>query len=734
MKRKIFALLSCSVLAFSGFGQEVIPCATDEALESLHKQFPAMKAEYELNQLLKNSQVQPASNDGSKKADTRIIPVVFHILHEYTGENIPDSDIYSLMEELNEDYSASNSGLSAIIPMFDTIVADMDIEFRLAAIDPFGNCTNGIEHIYSHETNYGENVSKINQWDRSHYMNIWVVHIPNSGGPVAGTLLGYATFPAGTDGSGFWTDGIILRDYTTANTETLTHEAGHYLGLPHPFQGADVGVLGECGDDGILDTPPTQGSFSNCNLNLITCDTSMVGLDTLANVQNWMDYSSCAAMFTKGQKSVTTNTLNGISGQRNVLWADTTLIETGVINMTMPQTALTVPLCAPIADFNSFDKTVCVGSNVDFTDASYNAVIDTWAWTFQDGVPSISTDMNPTVTFTTEGWKQVTLTVTNATGSDMKDETKYIYVSPDWPENYGPTVFNMENESTWGNGTGFFVVQNPEDNHGEFKVVEGAGYNGTKAFKLNTYKDITMADPFTADAFYNNRLGGSVDALITPSMDLRTTSGVTVLFKYSYATNATVTSDITEELRVYTSNNCGETWTPKPITIDGSLVGSTIKEDDLVTAGYASNSDFVPSTNSMWKEGSFTYNTSASDRMFRIKFEFTASDLSSNLYIDDINVFGTLGVQDQPIIDLQLVVFPNPSNGEAITVNYVAQDEPTEFILRNTQGKIITQQVISGTNTQVSQQLDNTENLPAACYFLEVKTGDYSTIQKVVVI
>ena len=51
------------------------------------------------------------------------------------------------------------------------------------------------------------------------------------------------------------------------NTETLTHEAGHYFGLAHPFSGVSVaGAAGECGDDGIVDTPPTQGSFSVCNL------------------------------------------------------------------------------------------------------------------------------------------------------------------------------------------------------------------------------------------------------------------------------------------------------------------------------------------------------------------------------------------------------------------------------------------------------------------------------------
>jgi len=734
MKRTIFSLLTFSILAFSGISQQEIPCGTEEALKALHTKFPQLKAEYEQNQTIHTGPIATVAEAEAKKATKYIVPVVFHILHMYGSENISDATIYSLMEELNEDYSASNAGLSNIIPMFDSIVADMEIEFRLAAIDPFGNCTNGIEHIQTHETFIGETVSKINQWDRSHYLNIWVVNEPNSGGPTQGTLLGYATFPGGTDGSGFWTDGIVLRDYTTVNTETLTHEAGHYFGLAHPFSGVSVaGAAGECGDDGIVDTPPTQGSFSVCNLDLATCDTSLVGLDTLANVQNWMDYSNCAAMFTEDQKALTHNTLEGISGQRNILWQDTTLVETGVMNATMPQTALTVPLCSPVADFNSPDRTVCTGSPVSFKDASWNAVIESRAWEFEGGTPATSTSSNPNVTWDTPGWKRVKLTVTNAAGSDTRDEVNYIYVSPDWPENVGPTTFNMETVNTWGNGTGFFIVENPEDNHGKFSVVNGYGYNGSKAFKLNTYKDISNADNFTEDWFYNFRLGGSIDNLIMPSIDLRNTAAVTVTFKFAYATNATVTADITEKLRVYTSRNCGESWTPKVVSVEGFNASSTITGESLVTAGYASNADFAPTTNTMWREASFSYSPTAQDRLTRIKFEFTASDLSSNLYIDDIIVSGILGVADQAIIDLNLVVFPNPTNGEAINVTYTAQNEPTHFILRDTQGKVVAQELIETTNTTVSKALDNTANLSAGCYFLEVKSGDHSTTQKVVV-
>jgi len=673
-------------------------------------------------------------NNEGKKVTSYVIPVVFHILHMYGAENISDQNVYNLMSDLNEDYSATNPDISAVIPLFDTIIGDSEIQFKLAALDPFGNCTNGIEHVYTHETFKGETVSKINQWDRSHYMNIWVVNQPNSGGTIVGILLGYATFPSGTDGSGFWTDGIVLRDWTvTSNDRTLTHEVGHYLGLPHPFNGSEAGD-GNCGDDGIADTPSADGSFSTCDLTKAVCPTSA---PIIENVQNFMDYSSCAVMFTEGQVVVAKNTLEGIAGQRSVLHQDTTLIDTGVKDLLLPQdptNPLTVPLCTPVADFYSPDKTVCMLSTVSFSDESWNAIVDSRSWTFQDATPSTSTSSNPSVVFDSPGWKKVTLTATNAAGSDTKEDVNYIFVSPDWPGNYGPTSYDMESTSTYATGTDFFVIQNPEDNYGEFGVVSNYGYNGSKAFKLQTYKDVSNADAYTKDWFYNFRLGGSVDNLITPSMDLRNTSGITVTFKYAYATNATLTADITEELKVYSTRNCGETWSPRILSIDGSSVGSAITGDDIVTAGYASNADFNPTTNTMWKEASFTYTSTSQDRLTRFKFEFTASDVASNLFIDDINVTGLLGVNSAEISDLELMVYPNPTNGEAINVSFYAQDEATEFILRDVQGKVITHEVIEVTNAKVTQALSNTENLPSACYFLEVKTGDYTTTKKVVVL
>lgn len=720
MKRILLSFLSIAVIASSSMAQVVDPCGTNSAHENYLKNYPELAKESESLENIFASKPYPTAENYAKKVAPYKIPVVVHVLHMYGNENVSDSYVYAQIDQLNQDFTASNADLSQVVPAFDTLIGDAQIEFVLAAKDPFGNCTNGIEHIYTHETRSGDgsdglSAHKVGQWDRSHYFNIWMMETLEGG---AG-LLGYGTFPSMVTGTQFWRDGVAVRHDNSAAERTLTHEVGHWLGLCHTFGCAGTSGDGICqGDDNCDDTPSTDGSWG-CNLTEDGCNPG-----TVENVQNFMDYSSCLRNFTPDQVAIMTNSMEDeATAQRKTLSNDTTWQETGIKDLILPQVPsndinnLTVPLCVPVADFYSPDRTVCQGSFALFEDHSWNAVVGSRLWEFEGGTPATSTSPNVNVSWDTYGWKKVKLTVTNEAGSDTREEQQYIYVSPQWADNTGPASYNMNND------THLFIVENAEDNHGKFQVVNSGGSQGN-AFKLGNYKDVSQADYATEDWFYNYRLGGSIDGLITPSFDLRNTSGVTVTFKYAYATNAIDPADITEKLKCYTSSNCGESW----------LTSKTIQTTALVTAGYAGGSDYTPSNDVQWVEESFNVVTGSGSNRMRFKFEFEASDLSSNLWIDDISINGVLSLSDDVIANMDLEVYPNPTNGQAINVTYAAQNEPTEFILRDVQGKIIAQQVINTTNAQVTQALDNTENLASSYYFLEVKTGGSSITKKVVVL
>lgn len=101
----------------------------------------------------------------------------------------------------------------------------------------------------------------------------------------------------------------------------------------------------------------------------------------------------------------------------------------------------TVASVGPTASFTSNTATVCAGQSVNFTDQS-SPNITSWSWTFPGGTPSTSTQQNPTVTYNTPGAYNVSLTVTNANGSNTVTMNNYITV------NALPTVTASASPST----------------------------------------------------------------------------------------------------------------------------------------------------------------------------------------------------------------------------------------------------------------------------------------------
>ena len=81
---------------------------------------------------------------------------------------------------------------------------------------------------------------------------------------------------------------------------------------------------------------------------------------------------------------------------------------------------------APMAAFTADTTSGCAPFTVQFTDESANAT--SWAWQFDGGTPSTSTDQNPSVVYDTPGTYPVSLTSSNGVGMDNVTVNSYIVV------------------------------------------------------------------------------------------------------------------------------------------------------------------------------------------------------------------------------------------------------------------------------------------------------------------
>lgn len=87
--------------------------------------------------------------------------------------------------------------------------------------------------------------------------------------------------------------------------------------------------------------------------------------------------------------------------------------------------ALVAPL---VADFEASTVVIPEGGTVDFTDLT-TGTPNTWSWQFEGGVPSVSTEQNPSaITYDVAGIYAVTLTAGDGTNEDTELKTTFIIV------------------------------------------------------------------------------------------------------------------------------------------------------------------------------------------------------------------------------------------------------------------------------------------------------------------
>ena len=708
-------------------------CGSMEHRDELNSERPEVAKEIERKFNAFNKLQQENEASGVKNSDHYVIPVVFHIIHKGGNENISFAQIEDQMRSLNEDFAYLNEDSELTPDAFKAYAGDAKIEFRLAQLDPEGNCTQGVTRTFSQLTSTANNnVKELIQWDPYKYFNVWVVKEIDKETSY-GTILGYAQFP-----DELWsnaaTDGVILRDdycgsIGTASSQvgrTLTHEAGHWLNLRHIWGDAT------CGTDHVNDTPAAEEPNFGICLNDYPYRISVIGGDTInsgctpdATTQiisqlngemfmNYMDYSddNCMNMFSLLQGD---RMRSAIDEFRSVLVSETNLIATGTNDDYISS------VCTPTPEFTADYIYGCPGDAYSFFNETYNVdysldSVVTYEWTFEGGTPATSTEENPEdIIFLEAGFFPITLSSTNTAGERSLLKEAYITVTDDEANMSFPYIQNFESTEfpTFPTESWNWLVSSQIDPTWN-RTTEAASptITGIDGGVNNAALRIRSAS-FTRE--------GDRHTLITPTIDLsNATAPINAYYDIAYAQKNMGTND---NLRVYISDDCGRTWVSKKNYDTESLItndGSTIFLP------------FVP-TEDEWERFQVSLSTLAGEKNVQIKFELIGEN-GNWLYMDNFIVSNSNEVSLSETIFGDLAIYPNPSQGD-VTIEFELYKKATvKIALSNVYGATLATEVLNLDATKNSVQLNSLyPNLKAGVYFIQLEQNGTTMTKKVVI-
>ncbi|MBL7816169.1 MAG: zinc-dependent metalloprotease [Saprospiraceae bacterium] len=250
------------------------------------------------------------------------IPVWFHLVAKADGTGrVSMMKVLDMLCEWNRLYSVNG----------------VEMQFYIKGVNNINNST-----LYDAPRSYeGENLLKSQK--KADGINVFMVNNANDSAVPDGTILGY--YLNSVSGVPYDADWLVIinAQVSTAGAVTIAHEAGHYFGLPHTFQGweacpfqptsakpcapttidcfdgvvynvenaARTGSSANCATagDGFCDTPPDYNlgyGATSCTYIGLACDPKGIKIDP--DEKNMMGYfTNCATTLSTMQKAAMTN-------------------------------------------------------------------------------------------------------------------------------------------------------------------------------------------------------------------------------------------------------------------------------------------------------------------------------------------------------------------------------------------------------------------------------------------
>lgn len=636
MKTRLAALFLC-VNAYV-FGQQGFNCTSHELYTREARNNPDFLRNQE--QLEIETQQFIASKSQASSA-TYIIPVVFHVIYTTNAGNISSAQIQNQIQILNSEFKRLQNDTALTPAPFKSLAAPFDVEFRLATIDPNGNCTNGINRVYSTLANCSyaqDDVKGLSYWPSHKYLNIWIVQSMHYSNSMSCNGGGYATFPGGAANlDGINIRGDLISNIGTAATNSqwgnfkgryLIHELGHWFNLRHIWGDAP------CGDDLVSDTPTALNDNSGCPTFPHNPNSSCAGSNANGEMYtDYMDYTNgpCLNMFTAGQVARMTACINSNVSGRSNLWSSANLIATGTNDpYTYPVACLAEP-----EFLASGPVIICEGDSVKFTDNSYGGISGSRAWLFTGANPGASSDSIVYATYPTTGAFPVSLSKTYQSLTKTKTVANKVNVlgSTVNPNYYMPMYDSFEDQNLFNAD---WIVIDKDNDANSWEFFNSTYFTGSNCVGISNF----------------GKSAPLVDELISPAYDMTYIQSGMLRFRLHFSVPA---SSAIDKLMIYVTNNCGKSW---------NLIYNKESTTGLITFTTNTPSSYIPSPASdEWRLETAGVPNIYGGGIVRFRFVFISGG-GNNIFLDDFEVDGitTLGLQKHNAFE-NIRMFPNPTSG-----------------------------------------------------------------------
>ena len=716
MKLKLFGIIYLTCISFLANAQTIRSCAAMHVLDKQLAENPGLRDildsnEQNYRQYADRRNAERTSSETPSATVT--IPVVVHVLYTQSVENISDAQIASQITALNRDYSAGNSDISTVPSTFTNVVGNPNIQFALAKRAPDGSLTNGIERISTTKSSFDSDLDDAkftskggaDAWPRDKYLNLWVVPSIVSGSDVT---LGYAAFPGGPATN----DGVVIGYlyFGTMGTakppfnmgRTGTHEIGHWFNLYHTFQDGCAGTSSSTcisAGDNVCDTPPTKQANFQCPSTQNTCTETPTDQNDMT--MNYMDYvnDNCMYMFSSGQVTRMRATLDGTRSAIKTSDAlsdpSNTVRDASLTEITDPDGIICSGSVSPVIKIANYGSetitTIKIGYTLDNTTEQFitytgsvvqNAIVNITL----PGLAGLSTGNHILA---------VEIILVNGVADDNANNNKvsstFTIETPQQLPFYESFTTDIATNNLW-------TVSNPDNS------------NTWTAASLN---DTTPHNHCIVMENYNYD-NGSVDAIISQPISIYPATTLQFDVAYQLYTEITTTAEnFSDTLIVSYSDDCGNTYHPL----------YTKAGRDLTTATpYFSSTKFVPA-DSEWRTETIDLSAMAGKNIILV-FE-NISDNENMLYLDEIKVTTTTGVNDKLIDKKSLSLYPNPGKSD-----FTISSHQNIQILRVSD---MTGREIFSANPQATKYQFNLENVNAGIYLVTVGFGDSEQVLKLVV-